>query len=580
MKKRNKRHGEEINFWQSSSDLMTALLLILLLIMILLLLYMLYTPATIEGDITNGYTDTTETGATEEKSEGNSWDQIGESENDGAGEGITNVITIESGGGGGNGDEEGDRPGEDEGIKSAVYVEVVDEETKRRIRISDITFELYEKNGAMEILNTYYPEKISYRQYATRRDGSYYLPEKVYQGNYYLRDLTAPEGYDIAPNTEFTVDQLYDWPDPLLVQVEMSPSRNIIRVQMEDAGSGEAVGGAAFDVVAAEAVTTKDGTVRYEKGSVVDTIRLDDTGYGESIELYLGKYSLKQTEIPEYYASVAAAIPVTVKKKTEAEAAGPRPGKVGAEAAGAVVTMAQVSKTGIVLHLTDELYPDMPIAGAVYEITENRTGEVQTLTTDTAGKITLTDLEKGTEYEVRQLSSTGDYAAAVQPDRIAVDARGRIDGKTTKTAELTNRMLRVSVSAVDQIWGTPIEGRELALYESGGRLVEQWSSAVSARMFTALKAGNYYILSGKGQNRRFDFTVQDTAGVQEIHIAVVTLPGAAVLAAAIAAGAAALFLLIWLLRRFAAAIRRGRARRGKKSAETVQHGAETSETEK
>lgn len=32
--------------------------------------------------------------------------------------------------------------------------------------------------GALQILNTYYPEKISYREYETTEEGVFYLPEK------------------------------------------------------------------------------------------------------------------------------------------------------------------------------------------------------------------------------------------------------------------------------------------------------------------------------------------------------------------------------------------------------------------
>ena len=42
--------------------------------------------------------------------------------------------------------------------------------------------------GALQILNTYYPEKISYREYETTEEGVFYLPEKNYQGDYFFRE--------------------------------------------------------------------------------------------------------------------------------------------------------------------------------------------------------------------------------------------------------------------------------------------------------------------------------------------------------------------------------------------------------
>ncbi|MFR2670977.1 MAG: prealbumin-like fold domain-containing protein [Acutalibacteraceae bacterium] len=59
--------------------------------------------------------------------------------------------------------------------------------------------------------------------------------------------------------------------------------------------------GTIFEIYAAEDITTLDGTVRYEQGTLVDTITTDDDGVAKSKELYLGKYTfierLHQTDM-------------------------------------------------------------------------------------------------------------------------------------------------------------------------------------------------------------------------------------------------------------------------------------------
>ena len=132
--------------------------------------------------------------------------------------------------------------------------------------------------GALQILNTYYPEKISYREYETTEEGVFYLLEKIYQGDYFFRELNEPEGYDAAGDTYFNLDKMYDWPDPFVVQIRVSPSKNVIRVQMSDLLSKDPVGGGTFQVRAAEDVATLDGTVRYIAGQLVDTITCDENG--------------------------------------------------------------------------------------------------------------------------------------------------------------------------------------------------------------------------------------------------------------------------------------------------------------
>ena len=64
--------------------------------------------------------------------------------------------------------------------------------------------------------------------------------------------------------------------------------------------------GAVFEVYAAEDITTLDGTVRYEQGTLVDTITTDDDGVAKSKELYLGKYTVIEKTAPNGYVHNAA----------------------------------------------------------------------------------------------------------------------------------------------------------------------------------------------------------------------------------------------------------------------------------
>ena len=59
--------------------------------------------------------------------------------------------------------------------------------------------------------------------------------------------------------------------------------------------------GAVFEIYAAEDITTLDGTVRYEQGTLVDTITTDDDGVAKSKELYLGKYTVIEKTAPNGY---------------------------------------------------------------------------------------------------------------------------------------------------------------------------------------------------------------------------------------------------------------------------------------
>uniref|UniRef100_UPI00366E4053 SpaA isopeptide-forming pilin-related protein n=1 Tax=Ruminococcus bicirculans (ex Wegman et al. 2014) TaxID=1160721 RepID=UPI00366E4053 len=62
-----------------------------------------------------------------------------------------------------------------------------------------------------------------------------------------------------------------------------------------------ALGGAVFQVTAAEDIVTADGTTRSKAGDVVAEITTDENGYAETPLLYLGKYEVREIKAPFGY---------------------------------------------------------------------------------------------------------------------------------------------------------------------------------------------------------------------------------------------------------------------------------------
>lgn len=531
-RKRRQDPDAEYNFWQPATDMMSALVYVLLLIIALLGLYLL-----------SDYTGLEEPSSSSEEAASSGWhddDYDGwhdggadDDPGDGDGDGRYDQQIIQTGGGGGGGYDE-------DGVKAAVFAELIDEETERRIQEAGVRFELYRTdtahliNGSLQTLNTYYPEKISYREYETTGEGTFYLPEKIWQGSYYFRQLSEPEGYDAAADTYYDVDRMYDWPEPYIVQIRVAPCKNIIRLQMNDAETQQPVGGGTFRVIAAEDIITKDGTVRYPQGQQVDTITCDEAGYGESVELYLGKYTVQQQSSPNYYTTMQQDLDAEVEKKNGSD---PELHKIDTE------------KTRILLNVTDEL-TSSALEGAVFTVTNRRTGTTQTVATDGAGQIRLTDLDKSTTYLIREQQAPENYRPDDTDHTVIVAADGRIDGAGSTTLDITNRLLRVSISAVDTVLRSNTEGEQLSLYNEQDQLIRSWTSSDSGQLFTDLTEGSYYVVRGKADPanaRKYPFTVQDTASTQNWTVPVFTLRSAVALAvlAVVAAGAVWLLVFLW-----------------------------------
>lgn len=203
------------------------------------------------------------------------------------------------------------------------YLKVVklDKETGKRIPYEGAAFEIYDSNNHRITMQYTYPQVTSIHTFYTNKDGYLITPEKLPYGNYTLKEVQAPYGY-----------VLDDTPIPFSITQENSSTDTgvtVVKVKARDVAqkgvinitkTGEvfssveenngvytpkySVGnlkGAVFEIYAAEDITTLDGTVRYDQGSLVDTITTDDDGVAKSKELYLGKYTVIEKTAPNGY---------------------------------------------------------------------------------------------------------------------------------------------------------------------------------------------------------------------------------------------------------------------------------------
>ena len=211
-------------------------------------------------------------------------------------------------------------------FESYLKVVKIDKETGKRIPYEGAAFEIYDSNNHRVTMQYTYPQVTSIHTFYTNKDGYLITPEKLPYGDYTLKEVQAPYGY-----------VLDDTPIPFVISQENASTDTgvtVVKVKARDVAqkgvinitkTGEvfssveenngvytpkySVGnlkGAVFEVYAAEDITTLDGTVRYDQGSLVNTITTDDDGVAKSKELYLGKYTVIEKTAPNGYVHNAA----------------------------------------------------------------------------------------------------------------------------------------------------------------------------------------------------------------------------------------------------------------------------------
>lgn len=208
------------------------------------------------------------------------------------------------------------------------YLKVVklDKETGKQIVYEGAAFEIYDSDNHRVTMQYTYPQVTSIHTFYTNKEGYLITPEKLPYGDYTLKEVQAPYGY-----------VLDDTPIPFSITQENSSTDTgvtVVKVKARDVAqkgvinitkTGEifssveenngiytpkySVGnlkGAVFEIYAAEDITTLDGTVRYEQGTLVDTVTTDDDCVAKSKELYLGKYTVIEKTAPNGYVHNAA----------------------------------------------------------------------------------------------------------------------------------------------------------------------------------------------------------------------------------------------------------------------------------
>ena len=528
--KKSRKNENEITYWESMADGVIGLLLCVLLILLLLILYLIH----ITDEENNGYE---QSGIHEGTTHEYSYEYADPDEGAGGG-GEWDDDDDENGGGGGGYPYEDPDPGKGEGDgsdKAAVFVQIVDGETQKIIKKRGVQFELYDTASILQVLSTYYPIKTDYKKYETNDEGVFYLPEKIRIGTYYLHDLTQIEGYDKVENWEVSPDQEYDWDEPYLVSVEFFPSKNIIRLQLKDIESGEPLTGASFEIIAAENITTKDGTVRYKQGAVADTIEVDENGYAESKELYLGKYTIRQSGVPEYYGRINENKTVQVKSKT-AEATPP-------------LNELKEQKTAIQIKVTDALYENSAIANAVFRVTTGSGEIVANLTTDENGSAELTNLKKGISYHIKQTASAKNYKIDTEDHVFTVSDSGYVNDRVTEELTVANSIIRAAFSVKDKIFGGQVSDINLALFDNSGKVIQRWNTSAVDNIIEGLEPGDYRIVMNGDESNAYPITIEDKVEVQTFTIDQWTRIDIAFIAAVIIVGAGVLALAAFIIRR-------------------------------
>ena len=231
-------------------------------------------------------------------------------------------------------------------LESYVKIVKVDSETGKQIPYAGAGFQIYDPDGNKVTMKYTYPTVTEIETFYTNSEGYLITPETLpYGKGYSVVEVQAPYGYilDSTPvYFDITAEKTNEENGVTIVKNEKknTPQKGTITVEktgeifsnVTAIGGGytdengdevalptiyqpeysvSGLSGAVFEIYADEDITTPDGTIRYTKDTLVDTITTDEKGTATSKLLYLGKYRVVETVAP--YGTVINPEPHTVE---------------------------------------------------------------------------------------------------------------------------------------------------------------------------------------------------------------------------------------------------------------------------
>lgn len=385
-------------------------------------------------------------------------------------------------------------------INNAPYealIEIVkkDTETGKIIPAAGIGFKVRNTDtGEYIVQHINYPTPTDIDTYYTDVTGKLMMPEKLPYGNYEIIEQCTAYGYvlDSSPiafkvdgeKTIVTVEK-FNMPQKGIIRISKSGEIFFSAVETDSVYSlvfaDKNLAGATYEITAAEDIITPDGTLRYAKGTVVDTVTTDENGSAASKPLYLGKYSVRETKAP--YGMVLNGTPKTVEltyagetvEVTETAAEFYNERQKAALSLAKILGMDKtfgIGDNGEILSVQFGLYAAEDLFAADGSVIP-KDGLLEIANCDENGNITFkTDIPVGAKLYVKEIATDSHYILSNEKYPVTFDYAGQdtalVEIKANGGEAIKNDILYGSVKGlkIDRETEKPIVGAKFGLFRS------------------------------------------------------------------------------------------------------------------
>ena len=320
-------------------------------------------------------------------------------------------------------------------------VKVIKKENSKNIPLVGAKYELVTKSGSTYTRAVSVVDGSQLPVLTTDRNGETMWQNVVEQGDYYVHEVQAPEGY-VIDNGYYAVKVSSnntivskDVTDPIIT--------GKIKIVKKDQLTKEPLAGAEFTITRLSAPASYNGS---GVGEVVAVITTDANGCAETGWLTYGKYKVEETKVPPHFVNnhFSTVIEAYENGKTY------------------TVTVENEPAKGWIRITKKDALDEHTISGVQFDIYQNGR-VVSTMTTNENGVATSEPLNKG-KYTIKEHDNPQGYTAELY----TTDCSVKSDETTELTAENTPIRFRVKIIKKDQLTKEPLAGAEFKIIRKKG----------------------------------------------------------------------------------------------------------------